>query len=134
METILCEFVNLKKIPVKMPCIDVCFKVSKIQFFRFYHTFQVLITSDISGQLWNACVWDLNTGTSLTSYKGESTNHHGLCVLANQYLLGASCSKPLIFVWALQRRVWVVSTVQLIICNAKYRYGEAFMQHNKLEK
>ncbi|KAL4219641.1 WD repeat-containing protein 18 [Mactra antiquata] len=65
---------------------------------------EVLITSDISGQLWNACIWDINTGTSLTSYKGESTNHRGLCILGNQYLLGASCTKPLIHVWALQRR------------------------------
>lgn len=75
----------------------------------FYPFFQVLFTSDISGQLWNACVWDMNTGTSLTSYKGESTSHRGLCILGNQYLLGASCSKPLIHVWALQRRVSVGS-------------------------
>ncbi|XP_045160558.2 WD repeat-containing protein 18-like [Mercenaria mercenaria] len=65
---------------------------------------EVLFTSDISGQLWNTCVWDINTGTSLTSYKGESTSHRGLCILGNQYLLGSSCSKPLIHVWALQRR------------------------------
>ncbi|WAR24780.1 WDR18-like protein [Mya arenaria] len=57
---------------------------------------EVLITSDVSGQLWNACVWDLTTGASLTSYKGESSAPRGLSVLAGQYLLGASCNKPLI--------------------------------------
>ena len=50
-------------------------------------------------------MWDLNSGTSLTSYKGDSTSPHGLCLLGNQYLLGAANSKPLIHVWALQRRV-----------------------------
>ncbi len=33
------------------------------------HKHEVLLTSDNSGQLWNSCVWDPNTGASLTSYK-----------------------------------------------------------------
>lgn len=49
-------------------------------------------------------MWDLNSGTSLTSYKGDSTSSHSLCLLGNQYLLGAANSKPLIHVWALQKR------------------------------
>ncbi|KAK3576318.1 hypothetical protein CHS0354_034010 [Potamilus streckersoni] len=65
---------------------------------------EVVISSDASGQMWNSCVWDLESGTSLINYKGGSTSPRGLCLLGNQYLIGAVNGKPLIHVWALQRR------------------------------
>jgi len=111
MGILTCIYLNaVSHLGVKSPfCVQHYFVSASLSYGHissyFYYAAQVLITSDVSGQLWNSCVWNLNTGASLTSYKGESTNHHGLCVLGGQYLLGASCSKPLIHVWALQRRV-----------------------------
>ena len=44
------------------------------------HKHEVLLTSDNSGQLWNCCVWDPNTGSTLTSYKvgGDITVFKGI--------------------------------------------------------
>ena len=44
------------------------------------HKHEVLLTSDNSGQLWNCCVWDPNTGSTLTSYKvgGDFTVFKGI--------------------------------------------------------
>lgn len=64
-----------------------------------------MITTDSSGQMWNACVWDPHSGTSLLTYKGNSTGSGALCVLGRDYLLGAVCNKPLLQVWPLQKKV-----------------------------
>ncbi|XP_071118662.1 WD repeat-containing protein 18-like [Haliotis cracherodii] len=65
---------------------------------------EVLVSSDASGQLWNACVWDLETGSSLTTYKGGSTSPRTLSILGQDYLMGANPTKPLLNVWSLQKR------------------------------
>ena len=31
--------------------------------------FEVLLTNDASGQLWNTCLWDPNTGSTLATFK-----------------------------------------------------------------
>ncbi len=71
--------------------------------------FQVLLTSEASGQLWSVCVWDVHTGTSLLSYRsggaGAAAAPRTLTLLNNQHLLTAVTNKQLIHVWALQRKV-----------------------------
>ncbi|KAL5016239.1 hypothetical protein ScPMuIL_005828 [Solemya velum] len=66
---------------------------------------EVIISTDGAGQLWNACVWDMNTGTSLAVYKGggDSTGH-SLSMISGQYLISAASSKPLVHLWTLQTR------------------------------
>jgi hypothetical protein len=31
--------------------------------------FEVLLTNDASGQMWNTCIWDHNTGSTLGTFK-----------------------------------------------------------------
>ena len=31
--------------------------------------FEVLLTNDASGQMWNTCLWDPNTGSTLGTFK-----------------------------------------------------------------
>ncbi|KAK6180032.1 hypothetical protein SNE40_012253 [Patella caerulea] len=65
---------------------------------------EVLFTSDASGQLWNSCVWDFHTGTSLMQYRGGSSGSHSLCLLGDDYLVGGGGQKSLVNVWELQRK------------------------------
>ncbi|XP_066298281.1 WD repeat-containing protein 18-like [Branchiostoma lanceolatum] len=77
---------------------------------------EAALTSDTSGQLWSSCLWDLQSGTALATYKGDGTAPRGLCLLGNQYLLSAANNKPLIHVWALQRRDHVQ---QRMVCGGR---------------
>jgi pre-rRNA-processing protein IPI3 len=66
-------------------------------------TVEIVLTSDSSDQLWNACVWDPRAGTTLMTYKGGSASPHTLCLLGNDYLLAAEPNKPIIRSWALNK-------------------------------
>ncbi|XP_041359001.1 WD repeat-containing protein 18-like [Gigantopelta aegis] len=66
--------------------------------------YEILMTSDASGHLWNACVWDIQTGASLLTYRGGSTGPRTLCVLGGDYLIGADSNKPLLHLWSLQKK------------------------------
>nr|XP_006825898.1 PREDICTED: WD repeat-containing protein 18-like [Saccoglossus kowalevskii] len=65
---------------------------------------EVVLSSDISGQMWNSCIWDPHTGTSLMSYKGGSSAPRTLCLLGKDYLIAAVNCHPLLHVWALHRQ------------------------------
>ncbi|XP_078658329.1 WD repeat-containing protein 18-like [Branchiostoma floridae x Branchiostoma belcheri] len=80
------------------------------------HVLEAALTSDTSGQLWSSCLWDLQSGTTLATYKGDGSGPRGLCLLGNQYLLSAANNKPLIHVWALQRRDHVQ---QRMVCGGR---------------
>lgn len=63
---------------------------------------EVVISSDSSGQMWNTCVWDPSTGTSLMTYKGGGVSApRCLSLVGNDYLFSAEASKPLLHAWAL---------------------------------
>ena len=66
--------------------------------------FQVLLTSEVSGQLWNICAWNPSNGVSLASYKGSSSGLHTLDVIQNHYVISAANAKPLIHVWPLHKK------------------------------
>lgn len=68
---------------------------------------QVVISSDLSGQLWSACVWDLLTGTTLTTYKATG---NGICgarsmtTIGDDYLVASEADKQIINFWSLKER------------------------------
>lgn len=66
---------------------------------------QILLTSVVTGQLWNVCVWDPESGTSVVTFKGGTSAPHGLAVLGHQYLVSASPTKPVLTLWPLHKRV-----------------------------
>ncbi|XP_077496503.1 WD repeat-containing protein 18 [Amblyomma americanum] len=67
-------------------------------------SFECIFTSDGAGQLWNACVWDIVSGSVLAQYKGGISKSKTLCLLGSDYVISAQQDKPLLRVWSLQRR------------------------------
>lgn len=64
---------------------------------------EVLMTSDRSGQMWNACVWDPETGSALSSFKGAVSSAGTLCVMGNTFLVSGNPDKPLLNVWQVNK-------------------------------
>ena len=64
---------------------------------------EVLVSSEIKGQMWNTGVWDPDTGTLLTSYKGGSTLSRTLTFVGTDYMVSAHPEKPLLNVWQINR-------------------------------
>ncbi|XP_077981988.1 WD repeat-containing protein 18-like [Glandiceps talaboti] len=65
---------------------------------------EVVLSSEISGQMWNSCVWDPHNGTSLKTYKGGSSSSRTLRLLGQDHLIAGVSNHPLIHVWALHRQ------------------------------
>ncbi|XP_071792637.1 WD repeat-containing protein 18-like [Asterias amurensis] len=65
---------------------------------------EILLTSDASGMLWNLCVWDFQTGTAIKSFKGGSSAPRSVCLLDGYFLISAAVGKPIIHVWAAQKK------------------------------
>jgi len=61
------------------------------------------MASESSGLLWNLAVWDPDTATILTTYKGSSTVPHTLALVGQDYLVSAQPDKPLLNVWQVHR-------------------------------
>ena len=64
---------------------------------------EVLVSSESKGQMWNTGVWDSETGTLLTSYKGGSTLNRTLSMVGTDYIVSAHPDKPLLNVWQINR-------------------------------
>ena len=64
---------------------------------------ETLFTSDKSGQLWNACVWNPDTGSTLTTFKGSVSSKGTLTVLGKSWLVSGNPDKPLLNVWQIDR-------------------------------
>ncbi|XP_069686456.1 WD repeat-containing protein 18-like isoform X1 [Periplaneta americana] len=78
---------------------------------------EVVITSENSGQLWNACVWDPRVGTSLMTYKGGGVaSPHSLCLLGKDYLVMGDNSKPLLHAWQLNSQQPVLAKGIRLVC------------------
>lgn len=65
---------------------------------------EVIISSDQSGQLWNTCIWDLESGTQLYTLKGEASAPNTLCVVNDNLIMNAMNDKPLIYIWSLNKK------------------------------
>eukprot|EP00088_Acartia_fossae_P003160 TRINITY_DN1130_c0_g1_i3.p1 TRINITY_DN1130_c0_g1~~TRINITY_DN1130_c0_g1_i3.p1 ORF type:complete len:444 (-),score=79.97 TRINITY_DN1130_c0_g1_i3:64-1353(-) len=64
---------------------------------------EVLLTGDSSGQMYNLAVWDPDTGTFLSSFKGGSSAPHTCTFVGNDYILSAPPEKPLLNAWQINR-------------------------------
>ncbi|KAG1714664.1 Iduronate 2-sulfatase [Nymphon striatum] len=65
---------------------------------------EVAITSDVSGTLWNCCVWNIDTGTTLMTYKGGISGNKTLNMINKNYLISALKDKQVINIWNLNQR------------------------------
>ncbi|KAK2169879.1 hypothetical protein LSH36_6g05065 [Paralvinella palmiformis] len=66
--------------------------------------YEVLLTTETTGQLCNICVWDTKSGTQLLTYKGGSSAPRTLCLLQQDYIISAVHNKPILHVWSMQRK------------------------------
>jgi len=57
---------------------------------------EVVVTSECSGQLWNCCVWDPLTGTTLRTFKGGISCSKTLNILAGDYVISSQKDKPIL--------------------------------------
>lgn len=74
-------------------------------------TTEVLVTSDSSASLWSTCVWDINTGTSIHSYKGGGVSAPStISLIANDYMISAERLKPLLHVWPINSQETIKNT------------------------
>lgn len=65
--------------------------------------YEVLLTNDSSGQLWNSCVWDPLSGSTLTTFKGSVSASGTTCYVKDSFVVSAQPSKPLLNVWQVNR-------------------------------
>lgn len=61
------------------------------------------MTSDALGQQANLFMYDPNTGSCLTTYKGSTTVPHSLTFLGDSFMVSGQPKAPLLNVWALNR-------------------------------
>lgn len=87
---------------------------------------EVLVSTDISGQFWNICVWDYNSGTNLQTYKNSSTIRNGLSFLKNNHMLCAVYNKPYIVCWNLKGKPQStkINTSGCVLCLASSSCGK----------
>ena len=64
---------------------------------------EVLLSSEDTGQMWNMCVWDPSTGSTLKTYKGNATKAKTAGFISNTFLISGQPSKPLLNVWRLDK-------------------------------
>lgn len=75
---------------------------------------EVAVTSDASDQLWSCCVWDVQTGTHLISYKGGGApGAHTLATIANQFILTGNMVKPMLHIWPINRHEAIATRFML---------------------
>jgi hypothetical protein len=64
---------------------------------------EVLLTGDSTGQMFNLCAWDTNSGAALTTFKGAASARNTLAMLSDSMVVSAQPSKPLLNVWYVNR-------------------------------
>lgn len=83
---------------------------------------------DNSGQMYNLSVWDPDTGTLLSSYKGGSSASHTVTMIGSDYIISAPPDKPLLNVWQNNRneqlsiRMFTPGKVSAMTCSPKGHY------------
>ncbi|KAI1280352.1 WD repeat-containing protein 18 [Halotydeus destructor] len=66
---------------------------------------QVVISTDLNGQLWSACIFDLFSGTTLSSFKGASAcKPRTLALIRDDYLVAAENDKSVLYFWSLKEK------------------------------
>lgn len=63
---------------------------------------EVLVTSETTGSLSSSSVWDINSGTSLMSYKsGGVAAPRTLCFIGQDFIASVERTKPILHIWPL---------------------------------
>ncbi|XP_054162682.1 WD repeat-containing protein 18-like [Oppia nitens] len=66
---------------------------------------QVVISSDLNGELHSVCVWDLVTASTQITYKSTGcVQRHCLDIAADQLLVSSIKESPIINVWSFERK------------------------------
>lgn len=68
---------------------------------------EILLSTEIHGQLANAWVWDYESGSNLLSYNNCSVTKNGVGFIKQDYMLFAIHQKPFIYCWNLKNRVCI---------------------------
>ena len=64
--------------------------------------YEVVVTSDSSGDNYSAATWDPCTGSLLSTYKhANALGHHSLQLLNDSYLIASNATKPGLHLWPL---------------------------------
>lgn len=66
---------------------------------RYHFVMEVVVTSECSGQLWNTCIWDPLTGTSLRTFRGGISGPQSLNIVGGDYLFSSLKDKPILQVY-----------------------------------
>ncbi|KAJ9590239.1 hypothetical protein L9F63_016626 [Diploptera punctata] len=78
---------------------------------------EVAITSEGTGQLWSACVWNPRAGTTLMTYKGGGVAMpRSLCLLGADYLMLSDQTRPILQAWPLNSQTPVFSKGIRLVC------------------
>ena len=64
---------------------------------------EILLSSEATGQMWNICLWDPQTGATLKTYKGHASKPKTTGFISNTFLVSAQPTKPLLNVWNLNK-------------------------------
>ena len=64
---------------------------------------EILLSSEATGQMWNICLWDPQTGSTLKTYKGHASKAKTTGFVSNTFLVSAQPTKPLLNVWNLNK-------------------------------
>jgi len=89
---------------------------------------EVLITGDSSGQMYNLAVWDPDTGTFLSSYRGGASAPHTCTFVGSDYIISAPADKPLLNVWQINRseqvsiRMFTAGKVNAMVSSPRGHY------------
>lgn len=86
---------------------------------------EVLVSTDVSGQYWNVCVWDYLSGTNLQTYKNSPTIPQGLVFLRQDYMINAIYNKPYLSYWNLKGKTQQgkINTAACVTCLAASNCG-----------
>ncbi|CAG0912810.1 unnamed protein product [Notodromas monacha] len=81
-------------------------KENKIRFVRSKCRLRipVLLTTDMNNPFFNACVWDVESGSSRSTYKGGVSSPQTLHLICDHYLVAAQLGKPVIQLWEIHKR------------------------------
>ncbi|XP_076441388.1 WD repeat-containing protein 18-like isoform X2 [Babylonia areolata] len=74
---------------------------------------ELLVATEASGQQWSVGVWDLHTGSSVRTCKGQAVKARCLCLHSGHTVVGAADGKPLLQLWPLGK---MDENQQKIVC------------------
>ncbi|KAK7100264.1 WD repeat-containing protein 18-like [Littorina saxatilis] len=77
---------------------------------------EVLLTTDALAQPWSISVWDTDTGSSVSNFKGQAVAPRCLCLRGSHTLIGATENKPVLQLWPLSKKE---DSQQKLVCPGK---------------